>query len=496
MPDTLADIIRAGRRASDCAIVSAADASPGGVDPLGLRQINFDLMNEVFPGLNNVARHIRPFTVVTWAWRRTMRLAREKDVELKVSVHEDFVARVEVAFLWSMLLREQGGDVDLPGKQRVKALWGEADRIDFGDEEWTAFVKARRNSTAFTAAVNYGPGLRSLGLLDDDPEYPGVRVPGHGTTAMLDAFETQLGRMLRHDLFNGWGPCSLTRGQAASWAASWDIDEPTDEESASMEARLAGPIASRARQAGFSLLREAIDERAETDEAEARLEMCLPGGRDDARSLSWRRMQTRQAFRLALEGLLEWIVAKLGSCTMTTTALVVALAEEVGGDFDGPAIAWLESMLPTDASPVSALVELERAYATRSGVALAIVSALATCLMADRRMHDGSTQGDRLPLAMAVADLAPLRDRPARELLAHAIERWVIAQHAYWSVGRGLADARAGGKSILRLRVLLEPDGWRVTRGRGSGAMPRATPDRLRTAMSLATEAGILGGAT
>lgn len=495
MADTLAEIARASRRASDCAMVAPADASPGGIDPLGLRQINFDLMNEVFPGLNNVARHIRPFTVVTWAWRRTIRMARERGVELKVSVHEDFVARVEIAFLWSMLLREGGGGVDLPGKQRVKALWSEADRIDFGDDEWIAFVKARRNLTALTAAVNYGPGLRSLGLLDDDPNYSSVRVPGHGTAVMLDAFEAGLGHMLRHDLFNGWEPCTLTRRQATSWAASWDVDEPSDEERAAMGERLVGPLASSARRAGFSLLREAMDEDVEADEADARLGICSPGGAEDARLLAWRRMQTRQAFRLALERLLEWLVATLGSGTMTTAALVDTLSEEVGGGVDAAAATWLRSMLPKGPRPVPALVALEQAYATRSGIAPAIVSVLATCLLADARIYDGATRADRLPLAMAVADLAAMRGRSGRDLLAHAIERWVITQHAYWSVGRGLADARAGAKSILRLRVLLEPEGWRVTRGRGSGAMPRATPDRLRTAISLATEVGILGAA-
>jgi hypothetical protein len=47
----------------------------GGVDPLGLRQINFDLMDQVLPGLNNVARHIRPFVVAS-AWRRANQLAQ------------------------------------------------------------------------------------------------------------------------------------------------------------------------------------------------------------------------------------------------------------------------------------------------------------------------------------------------------------------------------------------------------------------------------------
>jgi hypothetical protein len=48
----------------------------GGVDPLGLRQINFDLMDQVLPGLNNVARHVRPFVVVSWAWHRAIYIAK------------------------------------------------------------------------------------------------------------------------------------------------------------------------------------------------------------------------------------------------------------------------------------------------------------------------------------------------------------------------------------------------------------------------------------
>ena len=42
----------------------------GGVDPLGLRQLNFNIMDELLPGVNNVAKHVRPFVVIAWAWRR------------------------------------------------------------------------------------------------------------------------------------------------------------------------------------------------------------------------------------------------------------------------------------------------------------------------------------------------------------------------------------------------------------------------------------------
>src|SRR5262249_25092302 len=60
------------REAKEPSISPVPSIRLGGVDPLGLRQINFDLMDQVLPGLNNVARHIRPFMVVTWAWRRAI----------------------------------------------------------------------------------------------------------------------------------------------------------------------------------------------------------------------------------------------------------------------------------------------------------------------------------------------------------------------------------------------------------------------------------------
>ena len=62
MPElSLADLTTAAAAAVEPAFIVANTPKLGGVDPLGLRQINFDLMDQVIPGLNNVARHIRPF---------------------------------------------------------------------------------------------------------------------------------------------------------------------------------------------------------------------------------------------------------------------------------------------------------------------------------------------------------------------------------------------------------------------------------------------------
>jgi len=490
--DTLRELERASLDARDPFLVSPARKGPGGVDPLGLRQINFDLMNEVFPGLNNVARHIRPFTLISWAWRRTVALARKQKRKLPPSAHEDFVARIEVAFAWSMLLCRGGTDLDLPGKRTISRRWGEAKQITFGDDAWLEFVKARRNSTSLIAAINYGPGLRAFRLLEDDLGQIGARVPGKATEAMLDAFESHIAPMLTHKLFRGWDDCVLTRKQAIAWGEIWDMDELLDAERETMHERLIGDRASPTRRAGFKLLRDALEDWEAPEESDAREAMGdLDEGECADTSLAWRRLQVRQGFRLALEALLEWVVAEIGDRTVTTAELSRRFIEAAGGKAVRTAD-WLRKRTPAAYSGVDALAALDTAFSSRTGLERAILAGIGVGVLAGKELQDGSERRDRLPIAQATADFERLKDVPREVFVSHVIEQWVIAQHTYWSVGRGLADARSGNNSILRLRLVLEPAGWRVTRGRGSRSMPRPTPDRVRTAISLAREAGII----
>lgn len=495
--DVLIELERLSRRASDCSVVTAAETKTGGVDPLGLRQINFDLMNEVFPGLNNVARHIRPFTVVAWAWRRTIALARERKAKLPVSQHEDFVARIEVAFAWSMLRRYEAASIDLPGKQRIAELWGDEKVIRFGDEHWTEFVKARRNSTALTAAINYGPGLRAFKILIDDANQPGVRIPGQGMAKLLEAFDERMAPILQHKLFQGWDTCSLTRATAEKWADVWDMHALLPEECEAMRERLIGDVASKSRRGGFRLLARICENAEEGDEEldqdTLRPLMCTFATDDlNDEMVLWHRVQVRQAFRLALEALFEWIVCEVGGGTLTTEALARRLLDEIGEDDGSTAIKWFSELIDEDVTAVSAMEELQSCLQARLGVGSAALTALAVSILAPADLHDRSDRRERLPIAMAAADIKRLGDGTPARFLSHVIESWIIAQHTYWSVGRGLADARGGGKRILRLRLVLEASGWRVTRGQGSRGVPRPTPDRLRTALSLALESGIV----
>src|SRR3954467_14255101 len=113
---TLAELTGLAASADEPRPIPPIKVKPGGVDPLGLRQINFDLMDQVIPGLNNVARHIRPFVVVTWAWRRAHQLAQELGTsKVRVDQLRDFVDRIEVIYAWSQLLRD--ANADIPGRQ-------------------------------------------------------------------------------------------------------------------------------------------------------------------------------------------------------------------------------------------------------------------------------------------------------------------------------------------------------------------------------------------
>jgi hypothetical protein len=97
-----------------------------------------------------------------------------------------------------------------------------------------------------------------------------------------------------------------------------------------------------------------------------------------------------------------------------------------------------------------------------------------------------------LPLFRARREAEAWGKAPTKNFVRHILESWVLAQHVYWSVGRGLADARARGKTILRLKVVLEEGGWTLAPGASRGLPPVPTPDRLQTALSLATECGLL----
>jgi hypothetical protein len=473
---------------------------PGGVDPLGLRQINFDLMDELLPGLNNVARHIRPFVVIAWAWRRAIRLAEASGKKrMAPDLLHDFVDRIEVIFVWSLLL--DNPKVDLPGRRVMSGLMNMPE-WKFGGTAWNQRRKTRKNSTALSAPINYGPGLKMLGWVQRHPIYPDILNPTDAATPALDAFEARMEPHLGHPAFSEFGAVTVTANDAGEWAKSWSLDDLTEAESKVMAGMLFGAEASEFRKLTVQMICKAAGNASTIDADQLRTMMAGPPAKfvpPKHLEKTWqdfRRLQMRQLFRLALEALFWWTLGDLESRPKEIEAIVHDFLKQLpGGARQRTAGTWLNSMLPFDTGPSELISRIQFAMSNLASndLASAICAAIALCLSEKVDDKTRYERHDRLPLLRAWHETEVRKSGPVHEYLRHVFESWVLAQHVYWSVGRGLADARARGKTLLRLRVVLEEGGWTLAPGASRGNPPVATADRLHTVISLGQESSVFG---
>jgi len=497
---SLAKLTAAAAAADEPGFTPASVPRLGGVDPLGLRQINFDLMDQVFPGLNNVARHIRPFVLVAWAWRRANQLAKaQATVEIPVDHLQDFVDRVEVIYVWSQFLRNR--EADLPGRQVLGNLV-QSERWTFGGPAWRQRREIRRYSTALTAPINYGPALKMLGWVKPHPKHSEILIPTAAATPALDAFEAKIAHLLGHPAFNKFGSVSVTTKEARAWSGAWALDNVTKAEAKAMTEMAFGAGAPLSRQMGGELMLTAAKHASTIQVDRLRSTMAGTPSRftPPARLLSiweaWRRIQVRQLFRLTLEALFYWTLVDLEGKPKGTDALVDEFLRQVSSlPKRGSARKWLVAALPTRTGPTELMKKIEEALNVPScpDLAARITGALAFCLAEapQQESHFDFERPDRLPLFRARREARAREEGSIKDFVRHVFESWVLAQHVYWSVGRGLADARAQGKTLLRLRVILDEGGWTLAPGASHGSAPVPTPDRLQTMINLAQECGL-----
>lgn len=471
----------------------------GGVDPLGLRQINFELMDEVLPGLNNVARHIRPFVVVAWAWRRATQIAQKSGKKrIEVDILRDFIDRIEVIYGWSQFLKNPAAD--LPGRDVLSPLL-KVDLYVFAGEAWKKRREAREDSTAFMAAINYGPALKSMGWLHSHPEDSKLMIADEYIQPALNAFEKTIAADLAHPAFSQFGKVAVTKAEATKWGKAWAIEKYSKAEQKVFEEALLGAKSPKARQLGMSLVIAASKSSHGEDVGQVRRRMSgapprLKNSTEHQTTIvNWRRVQVRQLFRLCLESTLFWTIGQLQDGAAPTSKLVSKFLKHMKISRSVKTTEeWLRGHHDSATGPVELIESLQSALQEEGWepLALAITQALAFCMLTEHEQGQVVERPDRLPISRARAECAQRFDIKPAEFMKHVFESWILAQHVYWSVGRGLADARARGKSILRLKVVLEDGGWALAPGVTRGSLPVPTADRLQTALSLAYECGLI----
>lgn len=498
---SLDELLAAASIASSPALVDESKVQVGGVDPLGLRQINFDLMDQVLPGLNNVAGRLRPFVLMTWAWRR-VRFIIEQDKSGGATDEQmrDFVDRIEAIYSWSQFLLDLNAGI--PGRQALSDLIsGNSNSYLFGGKAWEKRRDLRRTSTGLISPLNYGPGLRSMGwLIPAGP--PGVFQPNPVLEPMLDSFEQNFGGELTHPAFNMLGAVEVHRDDVNRWGSLWALSNLTNAERLAGFDRLAGPQANNLRREGMAMLEAAVDtlSNEEFEVGSLRKLMAEPpqGWLKNTdlhpRADAWRRLQIRQLFRLSLEAMFYWILRELVDRPVGTLELSQRFLDQATLTANQSANEWLS--VAVKGNVVQQLAQLENALASQGeeSVPAQIAIGLQYCLTAGRNEQWNKAEAsDRLPLLRALKETNEWQDLTTGRFIDKVIEVWVIAQHAYWCVGRGLADARGRGKTLLRLRIVMDEGGWTLTPGANVDGVPVPTPDRLQTAINLLKECGRIG---
>lgn len=510
-------------------VVPRVPMTEGGVDPLGLRQINLDLMDMAFPGINNVTYHIRPYVLVSWAWWKAGCAASAQGLtEAMASLLTDFVDRLEVSFIWSQML---AGEADVPGKnilRRYLPLETNAN-FHFSGHKWNRLRNIRRPNTSFMAAVQYGPSIKvdgGLGWLK--PHAYGTYVPTSEVVPAIKAFDSIVSRRLPPVLV-GLKPPELNSRAMRSAYRYWELSRPTKVEKAIFrqrfyEAGRSAPSSSREgrRYRSLALIIAILDQaKVRLDTQSIRRSLAsgiLPNRRPvqvpadlEGTTQLWIALQARQLARLALEALLLWIEVAISDGIHDPDMIARKAEQEARATQDGTDARtvgnWLDLIRqqgrnrgwPTAAgtggkTDVLNLISLIEAcqvttdFSRLPGLALRAIGYVSMIQTALRQAGAGDDilggSLDRLPISLMGQRLAAHANGPLAELWREIISSWVLGQHVRWSVARN-------GDSTQRLRLALEDNGWVRLRPKLSGPF-RPTGDRLSTALSLAAECDLI----
>lgn len=494
-----------------------------GVDFLGLRQTNLDMMAELIPSTNNVTEHIRPFSLLCWIYWKFHQLCAEKNIlEPNSNDLKSFRERIEILFTWGARVENYPG---IPGKQAEPPL-PDGEQCPLTFSAWGRV----QSSTSLIAALWYGPAAKALTGL-------GFLLPGKGgffrTVEAGNALAEALDELLRIDqklysnLLGTLDTVLASQEEAVALWALWSPSIKSDAEEKAFRQALfsesaigdyATLIGKRSNtlalahlqlaKSNVSLSAEAIRRGMFLSQASDGTAYEVPPDLYDAHQ-KWIILQMRQLQRHALETLLSWCEARIIAGRRDTDALsdelfqawrdldqpfaaagsfadAIQLLDKSFGSLDDFIDQCRNGELPTPFSMMEAIAgtreQSDHETAGQCLYGVLLCAAFARCFPGEtQELRQGGSS--RISLFHLRKRLLGLGDMPLREALRFVIENMIISQHLATAVNR--FDG-----SNQRLRLTIEETG--LVPLVGSPWEPNVTEDRLPTLLSLAAGCGLL----
>lgn len=495
----------------------------GGVDYLGLRAINLQMMDQLLPGLNNVAERIRPFSLLAWTIWAYEDHQREQGTLMEAKQYAMFREKIETLFVLShrfagiSLTRIAGAQQRIETRKRTTLRFEDMGR-------------QRRNT--LIEAVNYGPGLKGDGgyhFAYPHPTVPQVFLVTKAGGRLARAFDEQLRKDLttkQYTFLRALDQFTLPTEEAAAFAKAWDLEKPSSKEKKEFLARFYPDDDSgareRARVATIDLILAVLQNNQEPLTAHGiRLSMtmsslpALPAAVEEAQ-WRWRALQLRQAQRLALEALFGWMERCIWQEDMHSTSQYAARMTEAVSrarpDWDVSrllanrlahfaamgtnsdllfASGWTVPECDVVGTAADLVQDVKGITLEDEVVAKALDLLILVAVHTEHFLRSPalakyviSPSLERLPLQWWAT---MVRGRAAESLqvfLERLVETWLVSQHLGVAASRSSEDSSrmrlsiddAGISSLLNA----ENDCW----------SPTLTPDRIVTALSLLCECG------
>lgn len=505
-------------------IVPPLTHARGGVDFLGLRQVNLDLMAECLPGVSNTTRHIRPFSLLCWIhWKYHRELVEQKRKTAAKRELRLFQEKAETLFTWGHQLRKLRG---VPGTNS-KCPGGDGGWVELSFDAW----KRSPKNTSLQAAVQYGPAMKSrIGLgFAEIVEGGFFHVTSSGET-LANALDARLSRSSAYELVGDLSGRKARARDAEELIKAWQVDEPSRKErdhfrSVLFDASRVDEDSSLGiRTATIAAIAEALRaSRTGLEEEEIRRAIAwqrIPGGRrvklggtSATNSRRWLVLQVRQAQRAALEGFLAWCETRMLNGTRSLDdfhkALLEGLLDEPfskGGeatcaatlasfqrpfgseekyheacarDSDRCFFSLMDELFEVlDENPLTAVLPASK-------LLIATLGMTSWLKQAEEELSQAITHGgvDRISLSYQLEHFSRFEDRPFSDFLCDILERWVISQHM------SVATRRFDGRS-QRLRFAFDEQGLEFLAEKPME--PMVSADHLSATLSLMSESGIV----